>query len=761
MRSCLRTRLRLYTVALASFLTASTLVGCSDNTDDKGADSGAAAPSSHVVEENTRRTVLNLIDELPQCDIDHRGLLFDMGSDVLHGRHAHWLNNPKGIVATSHDGATWDRIYERGIKLRFVLARPTKVFVTLRAIGRNSRRATVIVDKFVLSHLSLKKDEASILKTRTSGLPLDAGEHMVEVRFRGYRRTDSNPFAEIDWLRVGIPDTKEGSYNAPTMGAIISPSAQLGGIPHKAIGLHGSSLVRCAMQVPAHARLQTSVGFMGAGSGLAEFVARDDKGDTHVLGRKEVRGGENAVWSEVDASMHPLAGRLVSLEIRVPRTTGSGRLVIGDPRVTVPRHADPVLQPAKRTIVVMLNGVSRDDIPPWRKSASPHLPTLNELARTGVVFNDHRTSSTLIAAAAASTLTGLEIWQHNLADSGASMPGEVRTIGQQAGEASVRAGFFTGVPLTFEAFGFGKHWDKYQTYPPNEGRPGWAPFEGATAWLKSADPARERKMLAVVMTRGGHPPWDVTPKEARDLPPVEYAGSLSPRRAAQQLHDLAGRFSRLSDSDRERLRALFLLSLSRQDAALGRMITALKEDNLWNDTLLIVMGDVASARREMFKDGSDMLERVLQIPLLVHFPNNKRAPQHVDQPTTHMDIAVTALQSLGVKPSEDMRGVHLERVAASADERPRHMRLAVTDERYSLRWGQYALTGAVNKRPRLCDIQHDPSCAFDRSRQHPFITEAMFRELADRYRALAQAPTRVPLSLDTPTAGMLEVWGAN
>ncbi|HHH10794.1 MAG TPA: hypothetical protein ENK23_01795, partial [Sorangium sp.] len=248
-------------------------------------DTADAAPSASAatVEQDHYRSAMDLVEVLPTCDIDHRGLVLDMGTDGLFGRYGRWLVTPKGIVDATHDGASWSRVYERSLKLRFVLPHPARVFVSLRAIGRDSRRATVIIDNFVLSHLSLKKGAARTVTTRVSGLALDAGEHMVKIRFRGYRHNDSEPFAEIDWIRIGVPDSIERTYNPPTMDDLIAPAAQLGGVPHRALGLRGPSLVRCTLQVPPHGRFRSSVGFAGTGSGLAEFVARDAAGDTHVL----------------------------------------------------------------------------------------------------------------------------------------------------------------------------------------------------------------------------------------------------------------------------------------------------------------------------------------------------------------------------------------------------------------------------------------------------------------------------------------------
>ena len=58
-----------------------------------------------------------------------------------------------------------------------------------------------------------------------------------------------------------------------------------------------------------------------------------------------------------------------------------------------------------------------------------------------------------------------------------------------------------------------------------------------------------------------------------------------------------GEIARLSDADRERMRALFFASLSRQDAAIGKLIQRLEDAGRWESTLFVVTGDVVRCLR--------------------------------------------------------------------------------------------------------------------------------------------------------------------
>jgi hypothetical protein len=700
----------------------------------------------------------SIIDALPSCDVDHRGLLLDLGAGVLPGRIG--LVVPRGIVTSEHDGASWVRVYDRTLTVSFHLSKVAPLFVSLRAIGRDASRVTVSLDGFLLGTLKIGRNEVKVATTRASKLPVDAGLHELKLRFRGNKRSDTDPYGEIDWIRVGTTDELKRTYGAPTMGDVLTSSAQLGGVPHRAISLRAPGAVRCTIRVPHHGRLRTAVGMRGDGNATAAIVVRRDGEDAAILKRVDVKGGADATWNDVDVKLHQYVGQIVTIELSALKTTGTGRLMFGDPVVVVPAVGSEKTARARAVVVVVMDGVERDELPPWRQTETPHLPNLSRLAKTATVFHGHRAPSTLVSAAVASMLTGLSPRVHGLVDAGARLPASARTIAGIASEGSVRAAFFTGVPTTFEPFGFNGSWDKFVQYPPNGGRLASAPLDDAAVWLDDAPASADgRPLLAVLHTRGGHPPWEVKPDEARKLPPADYTGYFGPRRAAQIIAKLEGRYSRLSDQDVERMRALFFAGLSREDQALGKLIDHLEDTGVWDSTLFIVTGDVASGRAHLFQDAVEPNEAALTVPLYVHFPEGAHAGLRVDHPTEVYDITQTILSSLGLEPAADMLGNDLAAIASGRVDHAERIRVALTDESYSVRWGNYALLGKANKRPRLCDLNVDPTCAYDRRHDFPLVYQSLFRRYA-AYDLGRPPPARDPLTLDSEVAAMLKVWGS-
>jgi len=736
--------------------------GCGGDSAAGTAGGSAQISTANVGSTQQVRPALQLIDALPLCDIDHRGLLLDLGSEAMVGRYGWRLHSPEGIVSSEHDGATWARIYERKLQLNFFLPRPTKIFVSLRAIGRDARSVFVSVDRFALGTLRLGRDEIRIKSTRVTGLPLDAGIHQIGLRFRGRQRSAAEPFAEVDWVRIGAPDHLERTYGAPTVYDVLAPAAELGGVPHRAIALRAPGTVRCSLLIPPGASLRTAVGMRGSGTATAALRVRSDQNEPVVLRWVEVKGGDGSAWTDIDVPLDRFESKLMSIELVATKTTGTGRLMFGDPMLVVPASRSVSTAPAKSVVIVVLNGVVRSDLPPWRDTPAPHLPNLSNLARFATVFDQHRGPSTVTAGVVGALLSGLTPHANGLADGGARLPKSVLTLGGMARDGSVRGAMFTGVPTTFRVFGFADHWDHFVQYPPNGGRLATAPFDDAIQWLADVPPASgaDWPVLTVIHARGGHPPWDVTPPEARTLPPAEYTGYLGPRRAAQQLAAVRERRAKLSEPDRERLRALFLTGLAGQDLALGKVIAQLDETGRLDSTLLVVTGDVSSSLTTLFADSTALDEQRLTLPLYVHFPRGRHSGERIDQITEIYDIAHTALVSLALKPPAELLGRDLAAIAAGTSHEPDPVRVAFTDDCYSARWGPYALIGCADGRPRLCLLPVDPTCSFDRQALYPAVTQAIFRQLTAFLSRPPKPTRREPVTIDSETAATLKVWGA-
>lgn len=756
----------------ALFATALVAVGCDrcSGGDDTSAASSPDAPSPPKPDGNAAPAPfqrVDLVEALPQCDLEHRGILLDAGTPVLIGRYG-WLEGiPTGTSDVEHDGSTWTRITERKLTFQVLLHEPSPIFVAARVLGLGARSASVLLDDQPLGTLTLQKDQIRIASTGTTTLPADPGLHAITLRFMGRARGDDDAYAEIDWIRVGIPDESPATYGAPTLRDVILPAAALSGVPHRSIALRAPGAARCAFELPQDARLRTAIGLLGPGEGDAEIRALRDGRNPEVLKSVHLTGGEKAVWTDIDLPLKSVAGSLLSLELRAVTAPPGGRVLFGDPELVIPSPPPSSVPPAQAVVIVALSGVERSMLPPWSGGPSQAFPTLSDLALTATTFTHHRAPTTIVQSVMASLLTGLPPRAHALTDTGARLPASQTTLGAVARDASIRSAMFTGVPSSFKAFGFGVGWEQFVEHAPNSGDPGTAPIDSATSWiaevLRAAPSAR---LLAVVHARGAHPPWHVTPRELEDVPPPDYAGPIEPRRAAQVLAQLRKKRAgaALSPTDRDRVRALSTIALAGQDKALGALIGALKAAGVWDSTLLIVTGEVASGPSEaaLFAEGLDLRESLLTLPLYVHFPSGAYAGAQVGEPTEIVDIARTTLSALRISFARRSFGRDLALVAAGASGAGfSGPQIAMLDDRYSTRWGDFILSGRFGAAPQLCDLGVDPMCAFNRREGMPIATQAIFRRMvATDLETRAPPRTREPATIDPETAASLSVWGS-
>ncbi len=740
-------------VALSAAFVASS---CGDDPTKQVASAPPRSPAEGAVAD---REVRRLYDLASRCDIEHRGVLIDFGTAMVDGR----VTTPDGTLmeTSEHDGATWSVIGERKFDARFVTTQPGPFFVSARLAPGAARHVAFFVDDVQVGAARLKGEEARVVETKVTELPLDAGEHVLTARFSPARTTA--PYADLDWLRIGFPDELKVTFGAPTLDDVLLPGAVLSKVPHRAFSLLAPSIVRCPVRVPAGGRLRTAVGMVGAGEGEVEIAVRTDNEPVVVLGKTAVKGGDDAKWQDLDFSLDPFQDKLVHIELRAPVASKSGRVLFGDPEIIVPTVAPSGSPLAQIVVVVVLGGVSRDELPGYAEKQPPYLERLRKLAERSATFKEHRAPSTVVPATLATMLSGVPPEVHTLTDYGARLPASVAVATDVAHRAGYDVGWFSSVPYSFPAFGLVRSARQKDLISPVQGEGGDS-MARAAAWLETTlEKAPDAKIFLFVHPRAGHPPWNVDQKVVDALPPENYTGEISPRRAAQQLAGVRERkrLHQLPPGDQTRLAGLYQAALSDQDRALGTLMDVLDEANVTDRTLIVVTADGSTGLSQLFTQTPPLDDRTLALPLYVAFPGAAHAGSEIEQTTEVVDVARTLFASIGQAPPRAGFGRDLGQVAAGltyADDEPL---IAREGEARSTRWGKWALTRTATGRTRLCDLLLDPTCAFDRRAQNPLAAGALERAFSayDR-RTTAIAAKREPAVIDDETLAALRVWGA-
>ncbi len=641
------------------------------------------------------------------------------------------------------------------------------MFVALRVHSGSAHRVSAYVDNKPVGGARLATDETRVVVLPGSTSKLERGRHTLMLRFWGGRSKGGNrePYAELDWARLGIEDDLPATYSAPTLKDIVADEA-LDGRPRRSIVLRSPSSVRCAIRPTEDAHLRLALGYWGAGRGVAEIrVARDGE-EPVTLAERKVTGGQGATWTPLDVDLGRYANQLVGLELVVQDATRGGRVMFGDPLIVHEHRSVPEVPEAKTVIVVVASAMERRLVPPWGPIGD--LAAFGELARSGVAFSSYRVPTTVPAAVVASMLTGLEPRAHALEDHAARLPAVVRTIASIVKEASGRTAMFTGVPTTSAAFGFDAGWDRFESISPVKDLPAIEPYLAAAKWLDHELNEGSAPRLVVIHERGLHPPWDLDKDEAAKLPPEEYEGVIDARRGGITLAKIRARNSRkqrrLADQDWTRLRALQAAAIEKESGGLAQLVAMLKKHNAWDDTLLVFAGDVAGGEQTgvPYDPAGSLSEDRLIVPLVVRFPGDKLAGKEAKAGATSVDVARTVLDALQLKVPEQVGGVDLWSLANGVEPVGGRPFVATLGSAYATRVGSWLLRGHLDHPPRLCRLDVDPACVNDVLGNDAIAGEALWQWTFDVESAElspGRKTQREPAAIDPDTAAALTVWG--
>jgi len=225
--------------------------------------------------------------------------------------------------------------------------------------------------------------------------------------------------------------------------------------------------------------------------------------------------------------------------------------------------------------------------------------------------------------------------------------------------------------------------------------------------------------------------------------------------------DLA-RFADVEDKGRR----TFLAMMACLDDNVGRILGALREEKLEEDTLIVFLSDnggypgISSRNDPFWGTKSSMAEGGIRIPFIVQWKGHLPAGKVYEQPVISLDILPTALGAAGVEinPSWKLDGVDLlPYLSGRSDDAPHealYWRFCFPRDKpnrhgWAIRKGDWKLMrGSSNDRPippALYNLEDDPREGMipgnDLIKKHPEIAQALRAEW-EKWDAGNQAPAR-------------------
>ncbi len=438
--------------------------------------------------------------------------------------------------------------------------------------------------------------------------------------------------------------------------------------------------------------------------------------------------------------------------------------------VACSRSNAPSTKPA-HVVLISIDTLRADALGAYGEKR-PTSPTFDALARESIVFDRAMSQAGVTAPSHMALFTSLYPSVHRVANTFSEadakalgvdytkifrtrLDPKATTMAQVFAKAGYRTAAFTGGGNVNREVGFDQGFELFDDSPDNgmsgiEGEP--FDFSRAAKWI---DEHTSERFFLFLHTYIPHSPY---------LPPAPWNTAFDPDYKGQMMSDRASlialglgnridrvnafwhRMQRGDARDLEHLKALYFGGVRTADDALATMIAKLKQDGVWDDSIVVVLSDHGEEFLEHgeLEHSGELWNELVHVPLLVHLPSKPSA--RIETPVRLIDVLPTLCELADLPVPAQAQGVSLAPcIAGKTEERPVVSEMVtswrtpengpVTPNEFlrTLRIGSWmflVLTGNDQRVEELYDLAADPG------EKKNLIADPSKRELIEHLRKL-------------------------
>ena len=318
---------------------------------------------------------------------------------------------------------------------------------------------------------------------------------------------------------------------------------------------------------------------------------------------------------------------------------------------------------ARHVVLIVFDYMGYGDIEPFGQSEI-RTPNIRRLAERGRRYTDFYGAAPICVPSRAAMLTGryprrLGI-ERNIHRGEAGLPVSEKTLARYFKDAGFRTALYGKWHLGYEvadgpnAHGFddfvGFHdWNiDYYSHKTREGLDGL--YHNTDAVVRPGYTTDLFTDEAVgFIDRTGTEPFFLY---------VAYNAALPPYDPPGRARDTAKFDAWVNGS-----RADYAAAVEHLDLSVGRIVTALEQQGLLDDTLLLLTYDHGGAelatKGPFFHGFGTLWEGGIRVPMILHWPTRVAAGGVSTRPGILMDVAATMLAATGIAPDRDLDGIDL------------------------------------------------------------------------------------------------------
>ena len=326
-----------------------------------------------------------------------------------------------------------------------------------------------------------------------------------------------------------------------------------------------------------------------------------------------------------------------------------------------------VVSPPKNLLLISLDTFRADRVGRERGGKSI-TPQIDRLAADGVLFEQCYAHASSTLPSHASILTSLLPPQHGAYFSmGSRLAPDVVTLSEILSRAGYRTASFNGGAQLDAVWGLDRGFDQYESISRRRTTESVriAPdhrlirnVEKTINWLQEKDP---RPFFVFLHSFEVHHPYTPEPADVEALgvePGVGYRAGVS----IDQLKAINAGSIPIEREGLEQIEDAYDAEVISADRAIGRLIAALSDMGLYEETMIVLTSDHGEEFGEHGRVGwhsHSLYDELLRVPLILKFPGGRFAGTRVATQVRSIDIAPTALRNVGVEAPPQFLGKDL------------------------------------------------------------------------------------------------------
>jgi N-acetylglucosamine-6-sulfatase len=341
-----------------------------------------------------------------------------------------------------------------------------------------------------------------------------------------------------------------------------------------------------------------------------------------------------------------------------------------------------------RNVVFILSDDHRYDAMSFLGHQFAKTPVMDSIAANGAYLKHALVTTSLCSPSRASILTGLYTFRHRVIDNNRAIPPGTVYFPQYLQKAGYATGFIGKWHMGGESDRPQPGWDHWVSFagqghylPPNPNytinvngervkQKGYITTEltdYAIDWLKQQKPA-EKPFFLYLSHKAVHAnftPEDKYEDSFKDLPfkrPESETATATDRHRPRWLRDQRNSwhgvdFPYHSELDIERYYKRYCETLRSVDDSIGHVLQQLKDMGIYDETLVIYMGDNGFMFGEHgLIDKRVAYETSMRVPMLMQCPEIIKGGTVVDEMIANIDVGPTVMAAMGLKKPPHMDG---------------------------------------------------------------------------------------------------------